>query len=329
MKRFQNKSILITGGTGSFGNSIVEFLLKKNEFKKIIVFSRDELKQSDMKKRFSNHKKLRFFIGDVRDYKRLLIATKSVDFIIHAAALKQVDTAEYNPTEYIETNIGGAKNLIEICSQNNIEKIIALSTDKASSPINLYGATKLCSDKLFISANNYITNCKFSVVRYGNVENSRGSVFPIFYKLKKNDSYPVTSKEMTRFSLSLKKSIELVYWALKNSIGSEIIVPKIPSYKIVDLVKSFNSKAKIKIIGLRPGEKLHEEMISIHDSINTIEMNDKYLILPSMFNKKQKIKYQKIFFAKPVEKNFHYSSNTNQKFLTINELRKIIRENRS
>ena len=329
MKNLRNKSILITGGTGSFGNSIVEFLLKKNEFKKIIVFSRDELKQSEMKKRFSNHKKLRFFIGDVRDYKRLLIATKSVDFIIHAAALKQVDTAEYNPTEYIETNIGGAKNLIEICSQNNIEKIIALSTDKASSPINLYGATKLCSDKLFISANNYITNCKFSVVRYGNVENSRGSVFPIFYKIKKNDFYPVTSKDMTRFSLSLKKSIELVYWTLKNSIGSEIIVPKIPSYKIVDLVKSFNANAKIKIIGLRPGEKLHEEMISIHDSINTIEMNDKYLILPSMFGKEQKIKYQKKFSAKPVEKNFHYSSNTNKRFLTINELRKIIRLNRS
>jgi len=328
MKSFRNKSILITGGTGSFGHSIVEFLLKKNEFKKIIVFSRDELKQSDMKKRFSNHKKLRFFIGDVRDYRRLLIATKSVDFIIHAAALKQVDTAEYNPTEYIETNVMGAKNLIEICSQNKIEKIIALSTDKASSPINLYGATKLCSDKLFISANNYITDCKFSVVRYGNVENSRGSVFPIFYKIKKNDFYPVTSREMTRFSLSLKNSIELVYWTLKNSIGSEIVVPKIPSYRIVDLVKSFNSKAKIKIIGLRPGEKMHEEMISIHDSSNTIEMKDKYLILPSTFDLRRKKKYQKRFSAKPVDKNFRYTSNANKKFLTINQLRKIVQQNK-
>jgi UDP-N-acetylglucosamine 4,6-dehydratase/5-epimerase len=328
MKNFLNKSILITGGTGSFGKSMVKFLLKKNEFKKIIVFSRDELKQSEMKKELKNYSKLRFFIGDVRDYKRLLIATQSVDFIIHAAALKQVDTAEYNPTEYIETNVGGAKNLIEICSQNKIEKIIALSTDKACSPINLYGATKLCSDKLFISANNYITNCKFSVVRYGNVENSRGSVIPLFSSIKKDNFYPVTSNEMTRFSLSLNRSIELVYWTLKNSIGAEIVVPKIPSYKIIDLVKSFNSKAKIKLIGLRPGEKLHEEMISVHDSLNTIEANDKYLILPSSLSTKQKKKYLKKFSAKPVQKNFKYSSNTNKFFLSINELKKIIRLHR-
>ena len=325
MNNLQNKTILITGGTGSFGKSMVNFLLKKKDFKKIIVFSRDELKQSEMKKELKNHKKLRFFIGDVRDYKRLLIATQYVDFVIHAAALKQVDTAEYNPTEYIETNIGGSKNLIEVCARNKIEKVVALSTDKACSPINLYGATKLCGDKLFVSANNYITNCRFSVVRYGNVENSRGSVIPIFNSIKKNSFYPITDKQMTRFSLSLKKSIELVYWTLKNSLGAEIVVPKIPSYKILDLVRSFNPKAKIKLIGLRPGEKLHEEMISIHDSINTIETKDKYFILPSFLDKKQKSKYLKTFNAKTVRKDFRYSSDTNKFFLSISELKKIIK----
>tara|TARA_B100001057_G_scaffold498678_1_gene606528 strand:- start:11791 stop:12780 length:990 start_codon:yes stop_codon:yes gene_type:complete len=325
MNNLRNKTILITGGTGSFGKSMVKFLLKKKIFKKIIVFSRDELKQSEMKKELKNQKQLRFFIGDVRDYRRLLIATKYIDFVIHAAALKQVDTAEYNPTEYIETNIGGSKNIIEVCARNNIEKVIVLSTDKACSPINLYGATKLCADKLFVSANNYITNCKFSVVRYGNVENSRGSVMTIFNSIKKNDFYPITDKQMTRFSLSLKKSVELVYWTLKNSIGAEIVVPKIPSYNIMDLVKSYNPKAKIKLIGLRPGEKLHEEMISFHDSINTIETKDRYIILPSFLDKKQKNKYVKIFNAKPVIKNFRYSSDTNKFFLSISELKRIIK----
>tara|TARA_B100000989_G_scaffold298880_1_gene290691 strand:- start:3617 stop:4606 length:990 start_codon:yes stop_codon:yes gene_type:complete len=325
MNNLRNKTILITGGTGSFGKSMVKFLLKKKIFKKIIVFSRDELKQSEMKKKLKNQKQLRFFIGDVRDYRRLLIATKYVDFVIHAAALKQVDTAEYNPTEYIETNIGGSKNIIEVCARNNIEKVIVLSTDKACSPINLYGATKLCADKLFVSANNYITNCKFSVVRYGNVENSRGSVMTIFNSIKKNDFYPITDKQMTRFSLSLKKSVELVYWTLKNSMGAEIVVPKIPSYNIMDLVKSYNQKAKIKLIGLRPGEKLHEEMISFHDSINTIETKDRYIILPSFLDKKQKNKYIKIFNAKPVIKNFRYSSDTNKFFLSISELKRIIK----
>lgn len=325
MNKLRNKTILITGGTGSFGRSMVKFLLKKKIFKKIIIFSRDELKQSEMKKELKNQKELRFFIGDIRDYKRLLIATQYVDFVIHAAALKQVDTAEYNPTEYIETNISGSKNIIEVCARNNIEKVVALSTDKACSPINLYGATKLCADKLFVSANNYITNCQFSVVRYGNVENSRGSVIPLFNAIKKNGFYPITDKQMTRFSLSLQKSIELVYWTLKNSNGAEIVVPKIPSYNILDLVKSYNVKAKIKVIGLRPGEKLHEEMISVHDSINTIEAKDKYIILPSFLDKKQKNNYIKIFNAKPVIKNFRYSSDTNKSFLSISKLKRIIK----
>ena len=320
----KNKTIMITGGTGTFGQMMINSLLKKKEIKKIIVYSRDEFKQRQMRDRFVS-KKLRYFIGDIRDKSRLRIATIGVDLIIHAAALKQVDVAEYNPTEFIETNILGAKNLIEICADNNVKKIIALSTDKASSPINLYGATKLCSDKLFIAANNYITSTNFSIVRYGNVEGSRGSVIPIFKNLSKKNIFPVTSKEMTRFSLSIKKAVEMVFWTIKNSIGKEIIVPKTPSYRILDLVKAFSKNAKIKIIGIRPGEKLHEELISENDSKNTIDISDYYIILP---NENQRVfeYYKKNFKAKYVNINFSYKSNTNKKFLKSSELVKIVKE---
>jgi len=321
MKNIRN--ILITGGTGSFGTAALEFFLKKNSLRKIIIFSRDELKQSEMRKKFKSEK-IRYFIGDVRDYKRILIATKNVDLIIHAAALKQVDTAEYNPTEFIQTNIMGAQNIIEACSQNNIKKVIALSTDKACSPINLYGATKLCSDKLFIAANNYIPTTKFSLVRYGNVEGSRGSVIPFFRSIFKKQPFPITSLNMTRFSLSLKKSLEVVDWSIKNLIGGEILVPKIPSYRILDLVKAFHNNSKIKVIGLRPGEKIHEELITSYESEYTIEIKNYYIILPFNYTKSMFDYYYKNFKGEKVKKDFKYSSDTNKNNLSINQLKKII-----
>jgi UDP-N-acetylglucosamine 4,6-dehydratase len=320
----KNKTVLITGGTGSFGQAMVSNLLKKNDIKKVIVFSRDEFKQKQMKDKIVS-KKIRFFIGDVRDKSRLTIATSGVDLIIHAAALKQVDSAEYNPTEFIETNIIGAKNLIETCLINRIKKIVALSTDKASSPINLYGATKLCSDKLFIAANNYIPRTIFSIVRYGNVEGSRGSVIPLFKEVAKKNIFPVTSTDMTRFSLSINKAVEMVLWTIKNSIGREIVVPKTGSYRILDLIKSFSSNPKIKIIGIRPGEKIHEELISLNDGVNTIDIKDYFIILPNDNNKI--FSYYKIFFrAKFVKKNFCYSSDKNKIFLSKTELKKVIKK---
>ena len=318
-----NKTVLITGGTGSFGHEMTFSLLRIKNIKKIIIFSRDEFKQLQMKSKF-NSKKIRFFIGDVRDKSRLAIATVGVDLIIHAAALKQVDAAEYNPTEFIETNIIGAKNLIETCAVNKIKKIVALSTDKASSPINLYGATKLCSDKLFIAANNYIPSTIFSIVRYGNVEGSRGSVIPLFKEAAKKNIFPVTSKDMTRFSLSISKAVDMVFWTIKNSIGKEIVVPKTGSYRILDLVESFSSNPKIKIIGIRPGEKIHEELISLNDSLNTIDIKDYFIILPNE-NKKIFSYYKNLFRAKLVKKNFCYSSDKNKNFLSKIELKKIIK----
>jgi UDP-N-acetylglucosamine 4,6-dehydratase/5-epimerase len=317
----KNKTILITGGTGTFGQVMVKSLLKIRGIKKIIIYSRDEFKQQQMRKKIDS-KILRYFIGDIRDKSRLTIATIGVDLIIHAAALKHVDVAEYNPTEFVETNIFGAKNLIEVCSQNKIKKVVALSTDKASSPINLYGATKLCSDKLFIAANNYIVGTIFSVVRYGNVEGSRGSVIPFFKSLANTNIFPVTSKEMTRFSLSVDEAIKMVFWVIKHSIGQEVVVPKTASYRILDLVNAFSRKPKIKIIGIRPGEKLHEELVSENDSLNTFELKNYYVILAR--NNKIINYYKKIFKAKLVSKNFSYKSNTNKKFLKSLDLRKII-----
>ena len=321
---YKNKSILITGGTGSFGKNFVNYLLKKNFFKKIIIFSRDELKQYEMKKFFKNDPKLRFFIGDVRDIDRLKMALSKIDYVVHAAALKQVDTGEYNPFEFIKTNIMGAQNLIEASFYSNVKKIIALSTDKASSPINLYGATKLCSDKLFCSANEMLGDKKtiYSVIRYGNVMLSRGSVIPLFKGIKNNE-YPVTDTKMTRFSISMNEAIDLVMWSLENSVGGEIIVPKIPSYKIAELIKAFSKKPKIKIIGIRRGEKIHEEMISSEESRNCLEIDGKYIIISnklSEYIKKIKIKNKKLIkkFSKK-----SYKSNENI-FLDAKDLLKAI-----
>ena len=329
----KNKNILITGGTGSFGQNFLGELLKKN-LNKIIIFSRDELKQYNLKKKYSknkNYNKIRFFLGDIRDEERLNLAFKGVDIVIHAAALKQVDTAEYNPTEFIKTNILGSQNVMSAAAKNNVKKVIALSTDKASSPVNLYGATKLCSDKLFVSANFFLGQKIFTVVRYGNVEGSRGSVIPLFISQKNKNYLSITDKKMTRFSLSLKKSIDLIFWTIKNSVGGEIIIPKIPSYRILDLAKAINQNCKIKIIGIRPGEKIHEEMISEYESRNTIELKDKYIVLPKFidgpheFNtKKMEDYYHKKHHAKKIKNSFVYSSQTNQKFLTTKELKKII-----
>lgn len=324
-KFYKNKTILITGGTGSFGKAFVSFLLeKKIPLKKIIIFSRDELKQYEMsqiypEKRYSH---LRFFIGDVRDKDRLKTAFKNVDIIVHAAALKQVPVAEYNPLEFIKTNILGAQNIIEAALDNNVRKVIALSTDKASSPVNLYGATKLCSDKLFISANNIVgkKDLRFSIVRYGNVMGSRGSVLHTFLEQKKTGFITITHPEMTRFNISLNEGVKMVLWTIANSLGGEIFVPKIPSFKIIDLAKAVCNQCTIKISGIRPGEKIHEEMISNYDSRTTIDINNYYSILPYNLVKK----YLSLKF-KLVKKDFSYSSNTNKVFLSIPQLRKIIK----
>ena len=309
---FNNKSILITGGTGSFGKAWVQYILKKyKKIKRLVIFSRDELKQYEMEKNFSTKEYpcLRYFIGDIRDNERLTSALMDIDYVIHAAALKQVPTAEYNPIETIKTNIIGAQNLIEACLKSKVKKVIALSTDKASSPINLYGATKLCSDKLFIAANNIKgkKNISFSIVRYGNVMGSRGSVIPHFLNSKNTGTLTITDKRMTRFNLTLLESVKMVEWSFKNSLGGEIFVPKIPSYKILDLAKAISSNCKIKIIGIRSGEKLHEELVSLGESQNTIETKEYFVILP--FKHKLYLNYfKKKFNAKVVSKEFAYRS---------------------
>ena len=322
---FKDTTILITGGTGSFGKEATKRLLKIKAIKKIIIFSRDELKQSEMMMQFDSKdlKKLRFFIGDIRDVKRLNQAFENVDIVLHAAALKQVLTAEYNPYEFIQTNINGAQNVIEAAINNKVKNVIALSTDKAAAPINLYGATKLCSDKLFIAANNVVGNkdISFSVVRYGNVANSRGSVIPFFLKQKDKKILPITDKRMTRFNITLLESVKMVDWAIKNTIGGEIIVPKIPSYNIVDLAKAICEKCKIKYVGIRPGEKIHEQMIGSDESMNTAEHKNHYEILANISEKNKRIKKG----YKSVKKNFIFSSETAQKF-SIEEFKKIIQK---
>lgn len=317
------KTYFISGGTGSFGKEFASLILKKKMAKKIIIFSRDEFKQDQMKKIpiFNKNKNImRYFIGDVRDKPRLSQAMRenNIDVTIHAAALKQVHTTEYNPFETIKTNILGAQNIIEACIENNIKKVIALSTDKACSPINLYGATKLASDKLFTAANLFKGGKKtyFSVVRYGNVLGSRGSVVPIFLKQNKvKDPFTITDNKMTRFNITLEEAVKFVINCLKNMKGGEIFVPKIPSYKILDVVKAINPKKKIKYIGLRPGEKIHEEMISETDAINTIEFKNYFVIYPS---------YKKM---KNLKKISSYSSKNNRHFLSSNEIKRLIKKN--
>ena len=332
MKNLNNKTILITGGTGSFGKKFIEIVLKKYKLKKIIVFSRDEQKQFNLQKIFpeSSNSPIRYYLGDVRDYDRVRYAFQEVDVVIHAAALKHVPVAEYNPFEFIKTNIVGAQNVIQASLENKVKDVIALSTDKACSPINLYGATKLASDKLFVAANNYkgFNQSKFSVVRYGNVMGSRGSVIPFFLEKQKEKYFNITDPNMTRFSITLEEGVNFVLNSLKTMWGGEIFVPKIPSYKITDVIKAINPYAKIKKIGVRPGEKINEEMISIHDSPNTLEAKNYFIIAPTLkFRnfKKEYLKKNKLF--KSCKDNFSYNSKDNINFLSIKKIKDLIRTN--
>ena len=322
---FNNKNILITGGTGSFGHAFCSHLIKKyKNINKIIIYSRDEFKQYEMQKKFP-YSNFRFYIGDIRDQSRLLRALNSVDYVIHAAALKQVDKAENNPMEAIKTNVLGAQNVVECSLDSKVSNVMALSTDKASSPINLYGATKLCSDKLFVTANNIKgkNKIKFSVVRYGNVLGSRGSVLPVFMKQKEQNIFTITDKEMTRFNITLKEGVEFVDWGMNNNFGGEIFVPKIPSFKVVDLIKAISPKAKMKIIGVRQGEKIHEEMVSESESLNTIETKKAYIILnnASRFELNKITKFHK---AKKIQKNFKYTSDLESNLIGVSGIKKIL-----
>ncbi len=324
-----NKAVLITGGTGSFGKKFIETILERYpKVKKIIIYSRDELKQSIIKQKYPkcNFPQMRFFIGDVRDRNRLLQACEGVDVIIHAAAIKQVDTAEYNPTECIRTNIDGAENVINAALSCSVQDVVALSTDKACAPINLYGATKLVSDKLFTAANNIrgSKDIRFSVVRYGNVMGSRGSVIPFFIDRRKEGVLPVTHKDMTRFNISLQDGVNLVMFALDNHLGGEIFIPKIPSYKIVDVATAVCPICEIREVGIRPGEKLHEEMITDTDSLNTIDLGPFYAILPSVSYTYSEEDYMKHHKAKKVPFGFKYNSGTNDKWETVEGLRQLI-----
>ena len=319
-------SILITGGTGSLGKKLIEILINEYHPRRIIVFSRDELKQFELKQKYPEDKypSLRFFIGDVRDRDRLYRAFNGVDYVIHAAAMKQVDTAEYNPFEVIQTNVLGAKNIIDAAIDQKVKKVVGISTDKAVNPINLYGASKLCSDKVFIAGNIYsgLVDTIFSVVRYGNVMGSRGSVIPLFYKLRDKGEIPITDKRMTRFWITLEQSARFVIECLRVMKGAEIFIPKIPSMNIVDLAKAIAPDCKIKEIGIRPGEKLHEALIGIEDSRDKIEFEDKYIILPEFsWYKKQPKRWTE---GKVVSEEFGYYSDNNDWWLSVDELKEIL-----
>lgn len=326
-----NKVVLITGGTGSFGKKFLETILDRYpKVKKIILFSRDELKQSIIKQSYpeSDFPQLRFFIGDVRDRSRVTQACEGVDVIIHAAAIKQVDTAEYNPTECIRTNVQGAENVIHAALACGVKNVVALSTDKACAPINLYGATKLVSDKLFAAANNIrgSKDIRFSIVRYGNVMGSRGSVIPFFMSKRKEGVLPITNMEMTRFNISLQDGVNMVLFAIENHLGGEIFVPKIPSYKITDVANAIAPECAHVEIGIRPGEKLHEEMITDTDSLNTIDLGKYYAILPSVSYVHSTENYIEHHKAVKVPFGFKYNSGTNSEWETVDSLRKLILE---
>jgi len=321
----KDKTILITGGTGSLGKEIVKSIFSEHEnVKKVIIYSRDEQKQYEMAKEWpvSKYPKIRFFIGDVRDRDRLSRAFEGVDIVIHAAAMKHVDIAEYNPDECIKTNIGGAENVIHAALNKNVSTVVALSTDKACAPINLYGATKLTSDKLFVAANNIKGNkqINFSVVRYGNVLGSNGSVVPYFYNIKHTGVFPITHLDMTRFNISLKEGVNMIFYAIENSLGGEIFIPKIPSYKITDVAKAIDSTCEIQVVGIRPGEKLHEEMISASDSFNTYELKNHFVILPTRPNFSIDL-FQQKFKAKRVAEGFSYNSLNNSHWETVKSLK--------
>jgi UDP-N-acetylglucosamine 4,6-dehydratase (inverting) len=325
-----DKSVLITGGTGSFGNQFVKTVLERFPYiKRLAIFSRDELKQYEMSQRFpfETYPPIRYFLGDVRDQKRLKRALEGVDIVVHAAALKQVPAAEYNPFEFIQTNVLGAQNLIDACLETGVKRLVALSTDKAAAPINLYGATKLCSDKLFTAANNIrgANEIRFSVVRYGNVMGSRGSVIPFFLEKRKSGKLPITDPTMTRFNISLQEGVEMVLWAIEHAMGGEIFVPKIPSYNITDVAKAIGPSCECPIIGTRPGEKIHEEMITSSDSLNTVDLGKYYAILPQsgQFALDQ---YCKRLSCRTVPANFCYNSGSNEVFLSVEEIRELIRQ---
>ncbi|MCL2216608.1 MAG: UDP-N-acetylglucosamine 4,6-dehydratase (inverting) [Defluviitaleaceae bacterium] len=325
---FDDKTILVTGGTGSFGNAFVPMTLKRFKPKKVIVLSRDEMKQWDMAKKFQSDSRIRFFIGDVRDRDRLYRALDGVDYVVHAAATKIVPTAEYNPFECVKTNVIGAMNLVDACIDKGVKGCVALSTDKASSPINLYGATKLCSDKLFIAGNSYVgkdVETKFSIVRYGNVMGSRGSIIPLFIEQAKAGEMTITDERMTRFMISLEQGVELVWHAFEDMCGGEIYVKKIPSMKVTDIAASVSETAKQRVIGIRPGEKLHEQMISPEDSLYTYEYDGYYKILPQIHNWHEDSK--RINGGKPVKDNFCYASDSNNHWMTTAELQAWISDN--
>ncbi|XDZ52683.1 UDP-N-acetylglucosamine 4,6-dehydratase (inverting) [Neisseriaceae bacterium CLB008] len=325
---FTNKTILITGGTGSFGNTFVPMTLAKYNPKKIIIFSRDEMKQWDMAKKFQNDNRVRFFIGDVRDKERLYRALDGVDYVVHAAATKIVPTAEYNPFECVKTNVNGAMNLIDACIDKGVKRVVALSTDKASSPINLYGATKLASDKLFVAGNAYSGEhgTEFSVVRYGNVMGSRGSVIPFFMSIKDQGTLPITDPRMTRFMISLEQGVELVWHAFEDMVGGEIYVKKIPSMKVTDLANVVAPAAKQEVIGIRPGEKLHEQMISAEDSHYTYEYPEHFKILPVIND--WATSPERIKDGQKVPENFVYSSDNNTEWMSQDDLAEWINLNR-
>ncbi len=318
-----NKTILVTGGTGSFGKKFTQMILDNYDVKKLIIFSRGELKQAEMKSEFNNHPKLRFFIGNIRDKERVYRAFDGVDIVIHAAALKRVPECEYNPFEAIKTNVNGAQNVIDASIDKGVEKVVALSTDKAANPINLYGATKLCSDKLFTAGNAYVggKNTKFGVVRYGNVMGSRGSVIPFFKKMKETGTLPITDPRMTRFWITLKDAVKLVLKALDEMQGGEIFVPKIPSMKVTDLAKAIAPECKQEIVGIRPGEKLHEVMIPRAASRHTIEFEEYYVIEPDYdwWESKNHTEGQEL-------EEFEYNSGNNDQWLSVEEMRKLIEE---
>lgn len=323
MQTFDGSTILITGGTGSFGQEFVKTVCEQYQPKKIIVFSRDEWKQSEMAHLFKQHKeKVRYFIGDVRDKDRLLRAFNGVDYVVHAAALKQVPALEYNPAEAIKTNINGAMNVINAAIDTGVKKVIALSTDKACNPINVYGATKCCSDKLFIAANSYAggAGTRFSIVRYGNVFGSRGSVIPFFYEERKKGVLPITDERMTRFWITLEQAVKFVIKGFQRMYGGELFVPKIPSMKIIDLAKAIGPECKTQIIGMRPGEKIHEMMISSDDANYTKELDDCYIIQPSFHWWSNDLHTH----GRPVQDGFSYCSNTNTQWLTTDQLKDML-----
>jgi len=324
-----SSSILITGGTGSFGKAFVAGVLRKySHIKRLVIYSRDELKQWEMQQLYpsAEYPQLRYFLGDVRDRDRLRVALKGIDTLVHAAALKQVPAAEYNPIEFINTNVLGAENVVQASLESNVKRVVALSTDKAAAPINLYGATKLCSDKLIIAANNIkgSRDLTFSVVRYGNVMGSRGSVIPFFINKAKSGELPITDPSMTRFNILLREGVEMVLWALENSLGGELFIPKIPSYRITDLAEAIGPGCKKPVLGIRPGEKIHEEMITASDSFFTIDLGKYFAIMPCDGYLTQCYRQAGIPFQ-PIEAGVAYSSVNNTEFLSVEQLRIMIR----